>query len=1180
LFYDKLNNIFSQEQFMKNIKISTKILVAFVSVAIIAVGLVGYFSFTLGRSTLETESFNKLTAVREMKAGQIEDYFKFIESQVITLSEDRMTIEAMSAFDEEFQLIADEVEFSDSDNQELLNYYYDEFIPRLEQNYPLKAINILDFYQFQDELATQILQYLYISSNPYSVGSKYLLANPGDGSSYSQTHELYHPVFRDYLERFGYYDIFLVDANSGGQIVYTVFKEVDFGTSLIDGPYKDTNIAKVYRDALQLEEHDATVMVDFESYDPSYGAPAAFIASPIFNGDEKIGVLIFQLPVDKINAIMTNNQNWSAVGLGESGETYIIGSDFTLRNQSRFLIEDSENYFQMIEEIGLPASTIERIQNLNSSIKLQEVRTQGTKAALSGQSGVKIFPDYRSISVLSAYKPLDIEGLNWVIMSEIDEEEAFRPIRQLASRTALAVIGLMAAIILVSLAFARTLTRPLEMLTGTANELAEGNLDVQIDCTDQKDEIGTLACSFDVMRLSMKDLITELEDINKNLELKVEERTRELELSEQKTRSIIESASDGIIVMDKNSTVLQWNRAAEKMFGYAAKEIINQSLHKLMPKRYLSQHDSSMSHANEMGKLAKPGVIHEVAGIRKDGSEFPIELSLSHWRIGDESYFSGIVRDITERKEAEKALNLANERIQTIVQIAPDAVITINAQQNITLFNPKAEEIFGYSSDEVIGQPLTMLMPEKSRDIHPSEIDKFSQEEMTARSMDNRREIIGQRKDRTIFPAEAGISKMVINDQPYFTTFFRDITERKKMEKALEEAKKRMSIELNFAREIQMGLVPLIFPAFPTRHEFSIFGKLIPAREVGGDFYDFYFLDEDHLCFVIGDVSGKGAAGALLMAVSKTLIKSRAMDDFQPSSILTHVNDELSRDNKTSMFVTIFLGVMNIRTGHVEYTNAGHNPPFIKRATGNIEKIDAFHGPVIGAMPNLTYKQDSVLLNKDDLMVLYTDGVTESMNEKDELFTEEKYEKLLHKDDIITAQKLVDQTVIEVKRHEGNAEQADDITVLALQFNGTSDVEERGRLDLKIKNQISEMAVVEEQFEAFANQYGIPDEDRQKVSIVLDELLNNVISYAYRDEEEHVIEVQFVLTGNRLVTTIRDDGSPFNPFGLEPPEINLAMEERQVGGLGIHLVRSMMDEYMYHRQIGKNVVTLAKLINQ
>ncbi|HSG44221.1 MAG TPA: PAS domain S-box protein [Anaerolineales bacterium] len=1147
--------------------------------SIIAVGLVGYFSFTLGRSNLERESFNKLTAVREMKAGQIEDYFKFIENQIITLSEDRMTIEALIAFDEGFHFIVDEIEYSDADNLELLNYYYDEFLPRLEQNYPLKAINILDYYQFQDEPETQILQHLYISSNPYSVGSKYFLSNPRDNSSYSQTHELYHPIFRDYLERFGYYDIFLINTSSGGHIIYTVFKEVDFGTSLNDGPYKDTNIAQVYRAALELEEQNSSVIVDFESYDPSYGAPAAFIASPIFDGGEKIGVLIFQLPIDKINAIMTNNQNWSAVGLGESGETYIVGNDFTLRNQSRFLIEDSENYFQMIANIGLPNTVVERIKNLNSSIKLQEVRTQGTEAALNSQTGIEIFPDYRGVSVLSAYRPLSIQGLNWVIMSEIDEAEAFRPIQQLASRTATAVIGLIAAIILVSLAFARTLTKPLQMLTGTANELANGNLDTYVDFTDQKDEIGTLASSFDVMRLSMKDLITDLEDINKNLEQKVEERTKELELSEQKTRSIVESASDGIIVLDQNSNILQWNLAAEKMFGYTSKEIANQPLHKLMPNRYQSQHDLSFKRANESGKLAKPGVTHEVAGVRKDGSEFPIELSLAHWKIGEESYFSGIVRDITERKEAEKALALANERVRTIVEIAPDAVITIDAQQNITLFNPRAEEIFGYFADEVIGQPLTMLMPEKSRDIHLGEIEKFSQEDMTARNMDNRREIMGQRKDGAIFPAEAGISKMLINDQQYFTTFFRDISERKEMERALEDANKRMTIELNFAREIQMGMVPLIFPAFPTRHEFSIFGKLIPAREVGGDFYDFYFLDEDHLCFVIGDVSGKGAAGALLMAVSKTLIKSRAMDDSQPSSILTHVNDELSRDNKTSMFVTIFLGVLNIHTGHIEYTNAGHNPPFIKRANGSIEKIDAFHGPVIGAMPNLTYKQDSGVLKKDDLIVLYTDGVTEAMNEKEELFTEEKYEKLIHNEDITTAQKLVDRTVVEVKRHEGEAEQADDITVLALQFSGVSDVEERGRLELKIKNQIDEMAVIEDKFEAFARKQGIPDEDRQKVSIVLDELMNNIISYAYQDEKEHIIEVQFVLTGNRLVTTIRDDGSPFNPFGLEPPEINLAIEERQIGGLGIHLVRSMMDEYMYHRQIGKNVVTLAKIIS-
>jgi sigma-B regulation protein RsbU (phosphoserine phosphatase) len=399
------------------------------------------------------------------------------------------------------------------------------------------------------------------------------------------------------------------------------------------------------------------------------------------------------------------------------------------------------------------------------------------------------------------------------------------------------------------------------------------------------------------------------------------------------------------------------------------------------------------------------------------------------------------------------------------------------------------------------------------------------------------------------------------------------------MERQLELANERMSEELNFAQEIQMSMLPLIFPAFPTRAEFNIYAHLIPAREVGGDFYDFYFLDEEHLCFVIGDVSGKGAPGALLMAVSKTLIKSRAMDDFQPSSILTHINNELSQNNDSSMFVTVFLGVLEINSGRLMYCNAGHNPPYILRSSGEFEKLDDFHGPVVGALPNLTYKESSLTLQPNDIITLHTDGVTEAMNQDEIPYSDERYEKFLQTDGLNTPQKLVDQVIRDVKLFENGAGQADDITMVSLQYHGSSEVQVTGHLELKVKNQIEELTRVEEQFEEFCNQNQIPDPTRQKVSIVLDELLNNVVNYAFRDEEEHFIEVNFVLTGNRLVITIYDDGVPFNPFELNPPNISLSLDERAIGGLGIFLVRQMMDEYLYTRHIGKNVVRLVKLVD-
>ena len=175
---------------------------------------------------------------------------------------------------------------------------------------------------------------------------------------------------------------------------------------------------------------------------------------------------------------------------------------------------------------------------------------------------------------------------------------------------------------------------------------------------------------------------------------------------------------------------------------------------------------------------------------------------------------------------------------------------------------------------------------------------------------------------------------------------------------------------------------------------------------------------------------------------------------------------------------------------------------------------------------------------------------------------------------------IIDQVIRDAKKYENGAVQADDITMLALQYYGASDVKEIGRLELKIKNKLEEMDVVEEKFESFCEEYQIPDTARQKVSIVLDELLNNVVSYAFRDQKEHIIELKFVLTGKRLAITIHDDGVPFNPFELDPPDISLSLADRSLGGLGIFFVRSMMDEYLYSRHIGKNVVRLVKLIDK
>ena len=232
------------------------------------------------------------------------------------------------------------------------------------------------------------------------------------------------------MTKFGYYDIFLADPETG-DLVYTVFKELDFSTSMIDGPYAKSGIGQAFEGANTGTTTETVTITDFAPYGPAYQDQAGFIASPIFDGEQKIGVLIFQMPIDIVNSIMTNDGKWSEVGLGGPGETYLIGEDSTMRNQSRFLIEDQPNYLKIIQASGLPKHIIELINAKHTSIGLQPIKTKGAEAALSGTTGFEIFPDYRGVSVMSAYSPLSIQGLSWAIMSEIDEAEAFRGVHTL-----------------------------------------------------------------------------------------------------------------------------------------------------------------------------------------------------------------------------------------------------------------------------------------------------------------------------------------------------------------------------------------------------------------------------------------------------------------------------------------------------------------------------------------------------------------------------------------------------------------------------------------------------------------------------------------------------------------------------------------------------------------------------
>lgn len=476
------------------LSIKSRLILMLLFVTLLSSLVIGYLGWRNGRDALNKAIFNQLTSIRSAQAYQIEAYFDQVFSQTRTLAENRMIVNAIKQFSEGYE-VGLYRSVSDEQNDELTDYYEDSFVPRLAKSFEDMPLSIL--YRPRRSVASYF-QYHYIVNNPFPLGQKDELAiSEGDTTIYNRFHQFYQPIFRNLLLEFEYYDIFLIDIETSN-IVYSVFKETDFATSLKEGPYRETGLGVLANRIKDEPERGEVVVVDFRSYAPSYGAPAAFVGAPIFDGTEAVGILAIQLSADEINRVMTGDGTWEKNGLGLTGESYLVGPDRLMRSSSRLFLEDADTFYTTLNDYGISDTTIGNIQNFDTTILMQPVATDSVDSAFNEMEGTHISSNYLGQSVLSSYAPLKIPGLEWIIISEMTQDEAFTPTFELQRNILIWGVVLVLSVAFLAILLSRYFVRPIEKLTEGVQALRAGDDDFHVEI-ETNDEFGDLARNFNTM---------------------------------------------------------------------------------------------------------------------------------------------------------------------------------------------------------------------------------------------------------------------------------------------------------------------------------------------------------------------------------------------------------------------------------------------------------------------------------------------------------------------------------------------------------------------------------------------------------------------------------------------------------------------------------------------------------
>ena len=394
------------------------------------------------------------------------------------------------------------------------------------------------------------------------------------------------------------------------------------------------------------------------------------------------------------------------------------------------------------------------------------------------------------------------------------------------------------------------------------------------------------------------------------------------------------------------------------------------------------------------------------------------------------------------------------------------------------------------------------------------------------------------------------------------------------LKRYIAEAAARIDKELEYAKQIQLSALPT---NFPKDEEFGIYAEMIAAKEVGGDFYDFYKLNDTTVAFLAADVSGKGIPAAMFMMTAKTIIKDLAESGMAVNDIFTKANEKLCENNESGMFVTAWMGILDLTTGNVQFANAGHNPPLLKRADGSFEYLKTRAGFVLAGMEGVHYRAGELTLNPGDRLFLYTDGVPEATNVENKLYGEDRLLTFMNQSASMEATELLPALKSNIDAFVGEAPQFDDITMLMFDYKPQKGGERMTNKTFPAKTEsLTEvLGFVEETLEGFA----CPMKIQTAICVAIEEVFVNVDHYAY-PEGEGDMSLHIGFDGGSRAITFRmtDKGVPFDPLKKPDPDITLSAEEREIGGLGIFIAKKTMDSISYAYENGENILTMIKKI--